>query len=115
MPDAQQSTFATRRIAFFSALLLGLAAATAAYAGAITGKATEAFARVIIVTCNQSNVDACSPVHDGPMAKGDTVVSNTGHLCYKRENRPGDASSGMASSWKCDTNTLDSPENFDIS
>lgn len=93
---------------------LSLLIASAAYAGDVTAKASQNFARVQINTCNMMNPDQCPVVFDGPMSAGQTYRSDTGRLCYKRENYPGNAQSGMEASWNCHSNPSDSPETSSI-
>lgn len=95
----------------FAGLLLGAAFANAQ---TIVGIASQNFCSVAIVTCNQSPEDSCPLQFNGSMAQGQSFTSNTGRLCYKRENRPGDCASGQMVSWNCATRTISGSENFSI-
>jgi hypothetical protein len=98
--------------AFFIAA--SLFAIVPACAGDITATASQNYVHVEIIFCNQSDLDNCPLVFNGPMTQGQSITSNTGHLCYKRENYPGDASRGMEVNWNCDSNSIDTPDTFSI-
>ena len=80
----------------------------------INAIASQNFCRVEVVTCNQSNVDGCPRVYQGAMTAGQRVTSFTGHLCYKRENRPGDCNSGLENNWNCFTRSISGAEDDEI-
>jgi hypothetical protein len=93
---------------FVSAILAG--GMSQANAGRITARASIAFCRVAAIDCDQSNLDACPRIFDGALGQGQVLTSNTGHLCYKRSNDPGNCASGLASNWSCFTNSNSSPD-----
>jgi len=95
-------------------ICLLIAASSPAFAGDIVASSSQNFQRVEIIVCNNANLDQCPIVYNGPMAAGQSFTSSTGHLCYKRENYPGDVSRGMESNWSCDTNTNDEAETWSI-
>ena len=91
---------------------VGLLPATAS-AGDVVAEASKDFKHVQIATCEAYNPYRCPLVYDGPMSAHDKFKSTTGRLCYRRENRRGDADSGLTS-WSCRENMISSPRTIDI-
>ena len=87
-----------------------LSASTLSYAGQITATASQDFCQVTVVTCNFQDVDRCPVVFSGPLRAGQSLSSETGHFCYKRENNPPHCDSGKQQSWQCHTNSIDQPD-----
>ncbi|MEA2977557.1 MAG: hypothetical protein QOF19_3077 [Alphaproteobacteria bacterium] len=90
-----------------------MASINATCAGEIVGKASRYFCEMIVVTC-QTNMNSCPPVFSGQIFPGQTVVSDTGQLCYRRSKTPSDCNSGLTPDWICDVNTSPEPRNFSI-
>jgi hypothetical protein len=59
-------------------------------------------------------MNSCPPVFSGQIFPGQTVVSDTGQLCYRRSKTPSDCNSGLTPDWICDVNTSPEPRNFSI-
>ena len=86
-----------------------------AFAGSVTLIADGNWCCVEVRSGNLRPVEANPVVRSGPVSPGVVFQGQEdADVCYRRERRQGDRSSGVSQSFNCDSNNLSGNEEFHI-